>query len=60
MDLMGDVVAAGATQNRLTGTDFTVVRFDGASGRELWRNVIMVPPMALMQPLQLQRMLQEM
>ena len=40
VDLMGDVVAAGATQNRLTGTDFTVVRFDGASGSELWRNVI--------------------
>ncbi len=40
LDLVGDVVAAGATQNRLTGTDFTVVRFNGASGRELWRTVI--------------------
>ena len=40
VDLMGDMVAAGATQNRLTGTDFTVVRFDGASGKERWRKVI--------------------
>jgi hypothetical protein len=40
LDVLGNVVAAGATENRLTGTDFTVVRFDGASGRELWRKVI--------------------
>lgn len=40
VDVTGDVVAAGATKNKLTGTDFTVVRFDGASGKELWRKVI--------------------
>ena len=37
---MGDVIAAGATQNRLSGTDFIVIRFDGATGKELWRKVI--------------------
>jgi hypothetical protein len=30
----------GTAENRVTGTDFTVVRFDGASGRERWRKVI--------------------
>jgi len=37
---MSDVVAAGATTNIGTGLDFTVVKFDGMSGAELWRQII--------------------
>ena len=40
VDGAGNVVAAGATDNAATGTDFTVAKFDGASGQELWRQVI--------------------
>ena len=40
VDAGGDVVAAGFTQNVVTGNDFTVVKFDGVSGAELWRRVI--------------------
>ena len=34
------MVAAGATTNTDTGNDFTVVKLDGTSGAELWRQVI--------------------
>jgi hypothetical protein len=37
VDAAGNVVAAGSTRNNGTGTDFTVIKFDGASGQELWR-----------------------
>ncbi len=40
VDPKGDVVAAGFTQNTGTFVDFTVVKFDGASGEEIWRQVI--------------------
>jgi uncharacterized delta-60 repeat protein len=40
VDAAGDVVAAGFTQNTLFFTDFTIIKFDGASGAELWRQVI--------------------
>ncbi len=39
LDGAGDIVAAGFTIN--TGTrDFTVIKFDGANGAELWRRAI--------------------
>lgn len=40
VDAAGNVVAAGVTNNTDTGNDFTVVKFDGATGAELWRQVI--------------------
>src|SRR5439155_5353860 len=40
VDGCGNVVAAGATTNTDTGNDFTVVKLDGTSGAELWRQVI--------------------
>ncbi|TAK02194.1 hypothetical protein EPO44_08450, partial [bacterium] len=40
VDGAGNVVAAGFTQNIGTGNDFTVIKFDGATGAELWRQVI--------------------
>jgi hypothetical protein len=40
VDEAGNVVAAGSTTNTDTGGDFTVVKFDGASGAEVWRYVI--------------------
>jgi Putative Ig domain/PQQ-like domain len=40
VDGAGNVVAAGGTHNAAAGTDFTVAKFDGASGQELWRRVI--------------------
>jgi uncharacterized delta-60 repeat protein len=40
VDAAGNVVAAGFTQNAGTGQDFTVVKFDGESGAELWRQEI--------------------
>jgi len=40
VDGVGNVVAAGFTQNTGTGRDFTVIKFDGSSGTELWRQVI--------------------
>jgi len=40
VDPNGDVVAAGFTQNSGTFLDFTVIKFDGASGEELWRQEI--------------------
>jgi len=36
----GSVLAAGAIDNTGAGRDFTVVRLDGASGAELWRQII--------------------
>ena len=39
-DAQGNVVAAGSTTNNGTGRDFTVVKFDGATGAEVWRQVI--------------------
>ena len=36
----GNVIAAGFTTNSNTGSDFTVIKFNGASGAELWRQVI--------------------
>ena len=35
LDAAGDVVAAGFLANTTTGADFTVVKFDGATGAEL-------------------------
>ncbi len=40
VDAVGDVVAAGWTQNTGTGIGFTVVKFSGTDGAELWRKVI--------------------
>jgi len=40
VDTFGDVVAAGYITNTGSGNDFTVVKFDGITGRELWRHVI--------------------
>ena len=40
VDGMGNVVAVGATTNTGTGADFTVIKFDGMSGTELWRKTI--------------------
>jgi outer membrane protein assembly factor BamB len=40
VDASGDVLAAGRTWNEGTELDFTVVKFDGATGEELWRQVI--------------------
>jgi len=40
VDRVGNLVAAGVTQNTGTATDFTVIKFDGVSGAELWRQVI--------------------
>ena len=37
VDAAGNVVAAGVTNNTGTGDNFTVAKFDGASGAELWR-----------------------
>ena len=36
----GNVIAAGYTTNLDTGSDFTVIKFNGANGTELWRQVI--------------------
>ena len=36
----GNVIAAGFTTNSGTGSDFTVIKFNGADGAELWRQVI--------------------
>ncbi len=40
VDGAGNVVAAGATTNTGTGGDFTVIKFNGNTGAELWRQVI--------------------
>lgn len=41
VNAMGDVVAAGSTYNEGTFSDFTVIKFNGGSGAELWRQVIL-------------------
>jgi hypothetical protein len=43
LDAAGDVVAAGFLANTATGSDFTVVKFDGATGAERWRQVVPSP-----------------
>jgi hypothetical protein len=43
LDAAGDVVAAGFLANTTTGADFTVVKFDGATGAERWRQVVPSP-----------------
>jgi hypothetical protein len=40
VDGNGDVVAAGSAMNARTFRDFTVGKFEGASGKELWRREI--------------------
>jgi Big-like domain-containing protein/putative pyrroloquinoline-quinone binding quinoprotein len=40
LDGIGNVVAAGVIVEEGMGPDFAVVKFDGASGTELWRRVI--------------------
>jgi hypothetical protein len=40
VDGVGDMVAIGETLNTSTRFDFTVVKFAGLSGTELWRRVI--------------------
>jgi outer membrane protein assembly factor BamB len=40
VDGMGNVVAVGSTRNTDTGDDFTVIKFDGATGDELWRTLV--------------------
>lgn len=40
VDSVGNVVAAGITENAGSNDDFTVVKFDGATGGDLWRQVI--------------------
>src|SRR5262249_5741609 len=40
IDAQGNVVAAGSTTNNSTGHDFTVIKFDGGTGAELWRQLI--------------------
>ena len=43
VDGVGNVVAAGRTTDTGTIADFTVIKFDGTSGVELWRQVINGP-----------------
>ena len=40
LDGARNVIAAGFITNPGSGSDFTVIKFDGASGAELWRQVI--------------------
>lgn len=40
VDAVGNVIAAGSTQNTDSGQKFTVVKFDKATGAELWRRVL--------------------
>lgn len=40
IDPAGNVMAAGYTVNKGTDSDFTVIKFNGATGAELWRQVI--------------------
>jgi len=40
VDSAGGVVAVGSTQNTAPGSDFTVIKFEGSSGTELWRAAI--------------------
>jgi outer membrane protein assembly factor BamB len=40
VDAVGNVFAAGELTNRGTGADFIVVKFDEATGVELWRQTL--------------------
>jgi outer membrane protein assembly factor BamB len=40
IDSSGDVIAGGALENSGTGRDFTVIKFNGSTGAELWRQEI--------------------
>jgi hypothetical protein len=40
VDPAGNVIAAGFITNSDTGADFTVIKFNGVTGAELWRQVI--------------------
>lgn len=40
VDSSGDVVAAGFITNNITGSDFTVIKFNGVTGEEIWRRII--------------------
>jgi len=40
VDAAGDVVAAGFTSATGSGSDFTVVKFSGTTGTELWRQAL--------------------
>jgi hypothetical protein len=40
VDTAGNVVAAGFITNNNSGRDFTVIKFNGVSGAELWRQAI--------------------
>jgi cysteine-rich repeat protein len=42
-DSMGDVVAAGFIDDGSSGADFAVVKLAGATGTELWRQVLIGP-----------------
>ncbi len=39
LDSQGDAIAAGQLENEETGSDFVVIKFDGATGDEEWRYV---------------------
>ncbi len=39
VDTAGNVIAAGSTNNG-TGSAFTVIKYNGVTGREIWRRVI--------------------
>ena len=43
-DSAGNVIAVGSIRNTTTFIDFTVVKFDGVSGQELWRRLITGAP----------------
>lgn len=43
LDAAGDVLAAGFLANTATGSDLTVVKFDGVTGSERWRQVVPAP-----------------
>jgi outer membrane protein assembly factor BamB len=43
VDAAGDVFASGFLANTATGSDFTVVKFDGRTGAERWRQVLPAP-----------------
>src|SRR6185503_469767 len=43
VDAAGDVFAAGFLANTVGGADFTVVKFDGLTGAERWRQVLPAP-----------------
>ena len=43
VDAAGNVVTAGATDNKGTAQGITVIKFDGVSGAELWHQVLTSP-----------------